>query len=173
MFFPTLKCLLIRPLNRVTLVGALHDVHTGFLGQTSVFQFTLTCTFLDLKTSDSITTSNSTTTTKSSQLLSTLGTGTSTGGEQIVKEQYTVRCLGDEAYTDALKNVLDDGSIVQVIGRLKTSEVMDGSKRQMFPCVLVEQGRWSSVSLLYSIRKQRRDWQLQKALEEASAAEKS
>ncbi|KAH9599902.1 hypothetical protein LSM04_001758 [Trypanosoma melophagium] len=168
MFFPTLKCLLIRPLNRVTLVGALHDVHTGFLGQSSVFQFTLTCTLLDLNTP------GTTTTTKSSQQLSTVGTGTgtSTGGGQLVKEQYTVRCLGNEAYTDALTNLLDDGCIVQVIGRLKTSEVMDGSKRQMFPCVFVEQGRWSSISLLHSIRKQRRDWQLQKALKEASTVEK-
>ncbi|KEG08821.1 RNA-editing complex protein [Trypanosoma grayi] len=161
MFFSTLKRMPIRPLNRVTLLGALHDVQTGFLDQSSVFQFVLTCSFLDLQAA---------TDAKKPAAVNpsvSVALGVAAGEQQkqqAAKEQYTVRCLGDEAYTDALRGALEEGCIVQVVGRLKTIETMDGSKKQLFPFIIVEQGRWSNVSLIHSPRKQRRDWQLQSAL---------
>ncbi|ESL05704.1 hypothetical protein TRSC58_04181 [Trypanosoma rangeli SC58] len=150
MFVSTLRLLLPRPLNRVTLVGALHDVHTGFLDQTSVYQFTLTCSLLEPQ----------------NKVGRAAAKNTVAPAPQLVKEHYTVRCLGDEAYTEALKSTLEEGSVVRVIGRLKTFEVAEGGKKQLFPTILVEQGRWSVVALLHSPRKQRRDWQLQAALTE-------
>nr|CCC91818.1 conserved hypothetical protein [Trypanosoma congolense IL3000] len=156
MLFATLKCFAIRPVNRVTLVGAVHDIQTGFLERHSVFQFTLTCSLLDFQKASAV------------QVKSTAPKTASAVGEDVdkyvSKEQYAVRCLGSESYTDALKGFLEECCIVRVVGRLKTIEASDGGKKQRFPCIIVEQGRWSSVSLLHSSRNQKRDWQLQNLL---------
>ncbi|CBH13075.1 conserved hypothetical protein, conserved [Trypanosoma brucei gambiense DAL972] len=169
MFSSTFRRLAIRPLNRVTMVGAMHDIQVGFLDRCSVFQFTLTCTVLDFqKVAEPQPKSPG-------SLPSSTRTAPNANGEEVEKhinkEQYTVRCLGSEAYTEALKNYLDDGCIVRVIGRLKTTEVVDAGKKQPFPCIIVEQGRWSTVSLVHSLRKQRRDWQLQNILTSVATLE--
>ncbi|KAF8289229.1 RNA-editing complex protein [Trypanosoma cruzi] len=157
MFTSTWRSLAPRPLNRVTLLGAMHDVQRGFLGQSSVFQFTLTCLLFEPPKREQA----------EKKPIATPPSPTAKGGtSQFVKEQYTVRCMGDEAYTEALNNTLEAGCIVRVIGRLKTFEVTEGGKKQLFPTILVEQGRWSHVALLHSLRRQRRDWQLQNALTE-------
>ncbi|EAN88814.1 hypothetical protein, conserved [Trypanosoma cruzi] len=157
MFTSTWRSLAPRPLNRVTLLGAMHEVQRGFLGQSSVFQFTLTCLLFEPPKRDQA----------DKKPIATPPSPTAKGGaSQFVKEQYTVRCMGDEAYTEALNNTLEAGCIVRVIGRLKTFEVAEGGKKQLFPTILVEQGRWSHVALLHSLRRQRRDWQLQNALTE-------
>ncbi|KAG8348053.1 hypothetical protein ERJ75_000756000 [Trypanosoma vivax] len=167
MFTLTLRRLGLRPLNRVTMVGAVHDVQMGLLEQKSVFQFALTCTVLNCNKNRG----QSDGSVGNDGIFIASPTVKDTMAQCFDKEQYTVRCLGSEAYAETLRDVLDEGSIVRVVGRLKTVETADGGKKRLFPCIIVEQGRAGGVTLLHAFRKQRNDWKLQNALDSLAASQ--
>jgi hypothetical protein len=123
------------PVNAVSLVGVMHDVTTGFIGEEPVTQFTLTTTHIatDADAPDL-------------HAPKTVGSA-----REQQRDHYVIRAMGETAASVAA--VAAEGNVATVSGQLRMNARNDGGKPFFYPFVAVTAKANGVVQVLHEKKK--------------------
>lgn len=117
--------LLACAVNRVTLVGVVRDVQSGFVSETPCLQFTLVTQDFDIPQSRVANSSEE-----------SLPIARRTSG--CTKQQFAVRCTSaNEEEINKLRLRLEEGTLIKCVGQLRINMQIDSGRRRSFPYVSV------------------------------------